>query len=83
MTGEEGPRLFAVKEGEKRLELEAETRTRRTEDEEDAFREHPGSVWSSEMSMQCVSSCIQRAAGSSAVEVLTCLILVARAAGWK
>lgn len=45
MTGEEdGVLLFAVKEGEQRLELEAETRTRRREDQEDAFREHPGSM---------------------------------------
>lgn len=44
MTGEEGAWLLALKEREKRLELEAETRTRRTEDKEDAFREHPGSM---------------------------------------
>lgn len=44
MIGEEGVWLFAVKKGEKKLKLEAETRTRTTDNKEDVFREHPGSA---------------------------------------
>lgn len=45
---EEGAWLFAVKEGEKKLQFEAKARPWSTESENDALREHPGRAWSTE-----------------------------------
>lgn len=79
MTGEESACFFAVKEGEQRLEL-VDAGTRRTEK---MCSESTQAACVAPKSRGNVSSCIPSAAGSSAVEVLKCLMLVAAAAGWK